>query len=89
MLESKKVIGCEIIKEYYDIAVERTVQAANGELKTRPMNKPIYNPELPYKDVPQISDAQQKLFEENELYNVVRQGRGVPAAPLIIIGIEP
>lgn len=28
-------------------------------------------------------------YYEGELYNVVRQGRGVPAVPLIIIGIEP
>ncbi|MBM3203959.1 restriction endonuclease [Candidatus Woesearchaeota archaeon] len=26
---------------------------------------------------------------EGEIYNVVRQGRGVPAVPLVIIGIEP
>ncbi len=26
---------------------------------------------------------------EGELYNVVRQGRGVPAVPLVIVGIEP
>jgi hypothetical protein len=28
-------------------------------------------------------------YYEGELYNVVRQGRGVPAVPLIIMGIEP
>jgi hypothetical protein len=28
-------------------------------------------------------------YYEGEIYNVVRQGRGVPAVPLIIIGIEP
>jgi hypothetical protein len=28
-------------------------------------------------------------YFEGELYNVVRQGRGVPAVPLVIIGIEP
>ena len=28
-------------------------------------------------------------YYEGELYNVVRQGRGVPAVPLIIVGIEP
>lgn len=27
-------------------------------------------------------------YYEGELYNVVRQGRGVPAVPLVIIGIE-
>jgi hypothetical protein len=26
---------------------------------------------------------------ESELYNVVRQGRGVPAVPLVMVGIEP
>jgi hypothetical protein len=28
-------------------------------------------------------------YFEGEFYNIVRQGRGIPAVPLIIIGIEP
>ena len=28
-------------------------------------------------------------YYEGEFYNVVRQGRGVPAVPLILLGIEP
>ena len=28
-------------------------------------------------------------YYEGEIYNVVRQGRGVPAVPLVIIGIAP
>ena len=28
-------------------------------------------------------------YYEGELYNVVRQGRGVPSVPLVILGIEP
>lgn len=28
-------------------------------------------------------------YYEAEFYNVARQGRGVPAAPLVLIGIEP
>lgn len=28
-------------------------------------------------------------YFEGEFYNVVRQGRGVPAVPLVLIGIEP
>lgn len=28
-------------------------------------------------------------YYEGEFYNVVRQGRGVPAVPLILVGIEP
>ncbi|MFZ5473953.1 MAG: BglII/BstYI family type II restriction endonuclease, partial [Pseudomonadota bacterium] len=27
-------------------------------------------------------------YYEGELYNVVRQGRGVPAVPLVLVGIE-
>lgn len=28
-------------------------------------------------------------YFEGEFYNVVRQGRGVPAVPLVLVGIEP
>ena len=28
-------------------------------------------------------------YYEGEFYNIVRQGRGVPAVPLVILGIEP
>jgi hypothetical protein len=28
-------------------------------------------------------------YYEGEIYNVIRQGRGVPAVPLVIVGIEP
>jgi len=27
-------------------------------------------------------------YYEGELYNVIRQGRGVPAVPLVVIGVE-
>jgi hypothetical protein len=28
-------------------------------------------------------------YFEGEFYNVIRQGRGVPAVPLVVVGIEP
>jgi len=28
-------------------------------------------------------------YYEGEIYNVIRQGRGVPAVPLVVIGVEP
>ena len=28
-------------------------------------------------------------YYEAEIYNVARQGRGVPAVPLVILGVEP
>lgn len=39
--------GCDIMKEYVDIAWERVHQFESGLLKTRPMNKPVYDPLLP------------------------------------------
>ncbi|MDR1932933.1 MAG: site-specific DNA-methyltransferase [Spirochaetales bacterium] len=40
----RRGMGCELLKEYYDLAIERTKLAMDGKLKTRPMNKPIYDP---------------------------------------------
>jgi adenine-specific DNA-methyltransferase len=45
--KKRRGMGCEIIKEYYNIAINRTKLAMNGKLKTRPMNKPIYDPKNP------------------------------------------
>ncbi len=39
--------GCDVVQEYVDIAWDRVDDLRNGILKTRPMNKPVYNPSLP------------------------------------------
>ena len=39
--------GTEIVHEYAAIAAERLHELKIGELKTRPMNKPVYDPKLP------------------------------------------
>lgn len=39
--------GCDIVEEYVSIARERVGLLRKGELKTRPMNKPVYDPSLP------------------------------------------
>lgn len=36
--------GCDIVKDYVDIAQERIHQLSAGLLKTRPMDKPVYDP---------------------------------------------
>jgi hypothetical protein len=43
---------------------------------------------LPMKEM-QIHMSSGPSYYEGELYNVIRQGRGVPAVPLIIVGIAP
>jgi adenine-specific DNA-methyltransferase len=40
----RRGMGAETMKKYVDIAVDRIQQEINGTLRTRPMNRPIYNP---------------------------------------------
>lgn len=40
-------LGCDVVPEYVDIAWERVHLLRAGILRTRPMNKPIYDPKLP------------------------------------------
>jgi adenine-specific DNA-methyltransferase len=39
--------GCEVVQKYVDVAWQRVHQLRAGTLKTRPMNKPVYDPALP------------------------------------------
>ncbi len=39
--------GCDVVKDYVDIAWQRVHDLRAGRLQTRPMNKPIYDPSLP------------------------------------------
>lgn len=39
--------GCDILQEYVDIAQERIRLLKKGQLRTRPMGKPVYDPTLP------------------------------------------
>lgn len=36
--------GCDVVKDYVDIAWERVHQLRSGTLQTRPMDKPVYDP---------------------------------------------
>ena len=74
---SRKGMGCEIIKEYFDIAVERTKLAIENKLKTRPMNKPIYDPKNPkmnleYEYELGLMKAQAELFNRQSSYGVLQ-----------------
>ena len=39
--------GCDTVQEYVDIAWQRVDALKNGTLRTRPMNKPVYDPNKP------------------------------------------
>lgn len=42
----RKAYGCDVLPEYIDIAWKRIRQLQAGELRIRPMNKPVYEPTL-------------------------------------------
>jgi adenine-specific DNA-methyltransferase len=42
----RNAFGCDLVPEYVEIARERVSQLLQGTLRIRPMNKPVYNPEL-------------------------------------------
>ena len=44
----RNAYGCDVVQQYVDIAWERVDELRAGVLKTRPMDKPVYNPALPY-----------------------------------------
>jgi adenine-specific DNA-methyltransferase len=71
----RRGMGCEIVEEYYLIAVERTRLAMEGELKTRPMNKPIYDPKNPKINLEYKTDRmaeQLALFDNSPEYGVAK-----------------
>lgn len=47
LMHDRDAFGCDIVPEYVDTAEARVDAWRKGELKTRPMGKPIYNPALP------------------------------------------
>lgn len=68
----RKGIGSELIKKYVDIAINRIRQEVSGTLKTRPLNKPIYDPDKSNLSVSPWSKKEngntfktQELFLEN------------------------
>lgn len=42
----RNAYGCDLMREYVDIAEERIGMLMNGTLRVRPMNKPVYEPPL-------------------------------------------
>ena len=72
---NRKGAGAEIFPKYINIAHERIKQALGGRLKTRPMNKPVYDPEkagnslriAPWGNI-EDSAEQLRLLEKPERY---------------------
>ena len=52
LIHNRKAVGAEIKPEYISIAKDRITKAAKGELQIRPMERPVYDPTEPTKNIP-------------------------------------
>ena len=48
VMHGRSGFGCDIVREYVDIARARAHHAHAGTLKARPRDRPVYDPSLPY-----------------------------------------
>ena len=46
LIHGRRALGCDIEEEYVNVAWQRIRDLRAGRLRTRPMNKPIYEPPL-------------------------------------------
>lgn len=73
LMHKRKSIGAEIMPEYFQIALDRIRLAEKGELKIRPMERPVYDPDdvgasLPPKTISLRANLQGQLFETQSDY---------------------
>lgn len=47
LMHGRTAYGCDTVQEYVDIALQRVRQLHEGNLRTRPMGKPVYDPNKP------------------------------------------
>lgn len=79
LMHNRKAIGAEIIPEYVEVARERIRLAEKGQLRIRPMTRPVYDPGVPEASVPpqvvQLGTAshQLALLEQHQQYTVQEQ----------------
>lgn len=69
LMHHRKAIGAEIVEEYVDIALDRIKQAADGSLRMRPMERPVFDPAnndnyVPPKYIQLGTPSQNVLFEK-------------------------
>ena len=57
IMNKRRSIGMELMREYVDIAHERIRNASLGILKTRPLDKPLYKPTHEAKRVQELLDS--------------------------------
>ncbi|MBN1572700.1 MAG: site-specific DNA-methyltransferase [Deltaproteobacteria bacterium] len=70
IIHNRRAIGAEVMPEYIEIAKERLNLAEKGELKVRPIDRSVYDPKTPKKNIPPKiiklwpEPSQEDLFEK-------------------------
>ena len=78
---NRKSAGSEIISDYIKISKERIKSAINGKLKTRPIERPVYDPKNPQENL-KYSKKDFKLFSQ-EFSAESMANKAAPRAPII------
>lgn len=73
LMHDRKIAGAEIVSEYVNITKERIALAERGDLRIRPMERPVFDPELgnggiPPKNVDLGRNPQKRLLEKGKKY---------------------
>jgi len=73
LIHHRKVLGAEIMPDYVQITKKRVHQAEIGQLKIRPMDRPVYQPDgssfnVPPKQVSLNQPVQGAMFENQSPY---------------------
>ncbi|MEW5814281.1 MAG: site-specific DNA-methyltransferase [Spirochaetota bacterium] len=69
LIHNRKAIGAEIIKEYGAIAKERICLAEKGELRIRPMERPVYDPNGKSSNIPPKYIGLGSNYKESSLFD--------------------
>ncbi len=70
LIHNRKSCGAEILDEYYEITMQRINRAFSGDLKIRPMERPIFNPDHPEDIKPMAVNLNQIKENQSELDSV-------------------
>jgi len=78
LMHNRKAIGAEIVPEYVKIAKERTYLAEQGKLRIRPMERTVYDPEMPRANIPpklvELGSAPRQLrLLESQAHDIVQE----------------
>ncbi len=71
LIHQRRALGAEIVPDYVTVAKERLSLLEKGELRIRPMHRPVYDPRAPYHNLPPrvvslnpVSPMERGLFDK-------------------------